>query len=268
MKAGELIDSLLRYHKWKESVPGYVENDSPLFSYRNKSGRHCGRAADAPYSCSSLFLARLIIKREQEYYSRLKNRTYDNNWGGKSGARNAWIASMKEYGNAFHTVRDGLLTLESAFFELCGGFVKNEQENEIPLDNIKLSGRELLDDDAHRVEIELESIGQEIKGLWNSEGSRNIFLEMMKNTTSVGFVALGLDLICRNCQGYLDATKPATTTRNSYEAARASFDQGLYATASGRVTRSSLNYEQQQLNQEVESSSRRMNSWQQQNSYN
>jgi hypothetical protein len=181
MKAGELIDSLLRYHKWKESVPGYVENDSPLFSYRNKSGRHCGRAADAPYSCSSLFLARLIIKREQEYYSRLKNRTYDNNWGGKSGARNAWIASMKEYGNAFHTVRDGLLTLESAFFELCGGFVKNEQENEIPLDNIKLSGRELLDDDAHRVEIELESIGQEIKGLWNSEGSRNIFLEMMKS---------------------------------------------------------------------------------------
>ena len=100
----------------------------------------------------------------------------------------------------------------------------------------------------------------------------NLFLLLVPSpiidTTSVGFVALGLDLICRNCQGYLDATKPATTTRNSYEAARASFDQGLYATASGRVTRSSLNYEQQQLNQEVESSSRRMNSWQQQNSYN
>ncbi len=148
--------------------------------YRNKLGRFCGRAADAPYASSALFLSKLMLKREQDCYALLKSRTYDNNWGGKSGARNAWIASMKEYGNDLSVVRDGLLTLEDALFEMCGGFldekddeaqVENDDRKNEPIHSVK----ELLEKPEARFDLELESSVQKINGLWNSRQSRLVF---------------------------------------------------------------------------------------------
>eukprot|EP00551_Chaetoceros_affinis_P012548 CAMPEP_0203679712 /NCGR_PEP_ID=MMETSP0090-20130426/36666_1 /ASSEMBLY_ACC=CAM_ASM_001088 /TAXON_ID=426623 /ORGANISM="Chaetoceros affinis, Strain CCMP159" /LENGTH=1444 /DNA_ID=CAMNT_0050547455 /DNA_START=38 /DNA_END=4369 /DNA_ORIENTATION=- len=139
-----------------------TEIESALFSYRNKMGRFCGRAADAPYASSPLFLGKLILKREQDCYTPLKSRTYENNWGGKSGARNAWIASIKEYTNDLGALRDGLLTLEDALFEMCGGFHEESGDSK----TIDLSGKELLEKKETRFEIELESSVQKINGLW------------------------------------------------------------------------------------------------------
>ncbi len=155
------------------------QNGTPrlaLSNYRNKLGRFCGRAADAPYAASSLFLGKLILKREQDCYMPLKNRTYENNWGGKSGARNAWIASMKEHSNNITALRDGLLTLEDALFDMCGGF-KNEEvsvSTEPPL-----SGKELLENREMRFDIELESSVQAFNGLWNSRTARIVFREII-----------------------------------------------------------------------------------------
>ena len=154
----------------------------PLEVYRNKLGRFCGRAADAPFSSSALFLSRLMLKREQELYAPLKSRTYDNNWGGKSGARNAWIASMKQYGNDMTAVRDGLLTLEEAFFEMCGGFhdEKEDRDSEVVAsESSNLSAKELLENSNTRFDIELESSVQKINGLWNCKQSRLVFREII-----------------------------------------------------------------------------------------
>lgn len=148
-----------------------------LSNYRNKMGRFCGRAADAPYAASPLFLGKLILKREQDCYLPLKNRTYENNWGGKNGTRNAWIASMKEHANNITAVRDGLLTLEDALFEMCGGFKNEEIEHSDPA----LSGKELLENSVTRSDIELESSVQTINGLWNSRISRLVFREIISS---------------------------------------------------------------------------------------
>ena len=168
-----------------ENVSNQKDDLTPnsLATYRNKIGRFCGRAADAPYSSSALFLSKLLMKREHDCYMPLKSRTYENNWGGKSGARNAWIASMKEYAHDLIVVRDGLLTLEDALFEMCGGF-HDEKENEeggIEEEDLKanLSGKELLETRETRFEIELESSVQKINGLWNSRGSRLVFREII-----------------------------------------------------------------------------------------
>jgi hypothetical protein len=114
LSGSELIESLSRFGKW-DSGRGYFENDAVFLSYRNTLGRHCGRAADAPYASSPIFLARLMVKREAELYAKLKIRSYDNNWGGKSGARGLWTNSMKDYAFDFQTAKQGLLTLENAF---------------------------------------------------------------------------------------------------------------------------------------------------------
>ena len=148
-----------------------------LINYRNKMGRFCGRVADAPYAASPLFLGKLILKREQDCYMPLKNRTYENNWGGKNGARNAWIASMKEHANNITAVRDGLLTLEDALFEMCGGFKNEEAVKSEPA----LSGKELLENRETRSDIELESSVQTINGLWNSKTSRLVFREIISS---------------------------------------------------------------------------------------
>jgi hypothetical protein len=176
------------------------ENDSPLVeaacfpleSYRNKLGRFCGRAVDAPFSSSVAYLSKLVIKREHECYMPLKNRTHENNWGGKSGTRNAWIASMKEYANDIQAIRDGLLTLEDALFEMCGGFHNENIESahrEVggdgvsddvsDLKNVGLSGKALLEKRETRFEIELESSVQQINGLWNCRESRLVFREII-----------------------------------------------------------------------------------------
>lgn len=252
MTGFDLLRCLIRAEKWRNHQQKYNESDSTLFSYRNKLGRFCGRAADAPHASSPLFLARLILKREQEFYMPLKNRSYDNNWGGKSGARNAWIASMKDFADDLNTVREGLLTLENAFYELCGGNSEGNVETEK-----SETAKELLEDTEQRFDMELESLQKDMKRLWNSRQTRSIYREIMSSSTSVGFLALGLDLLCRNCQAYLDATKPATkSTRNS------SLDVYQNGTST-RLTRSQ--YDQQTSYQQE--GGRRMNAWQQQHSY-
>ncbi len=249
----ELLGGVIRAKKWKHQYPGYVEHDSPLFSYRNKLGRYCGRAADAPYAASKFFFSKLMMKREQEYYTFLKNRSYENNWGGKVGLRNAWIASMKENFDDLNALRDGLLCLEDAFHELCG---QNDQEDKNDSGSIH-TAKELLEDENLRCDIELESLGLKINGLWHCQDSRAVFQEIISTSDSLGIFALGLDLLCRNCQAYLEATKPQAVTRKSSSAYhQPTYDQGTY-TASGRLTRSAYSTDQQ-------TTSRRMNSWQMQ----
>jgi len=253
LTSSNLIDCLVRSQRWKNQQDGYCEDDDlKLFAYRNKLGRFCGRAADAPDAASASSLSRLVLKREQELYVPMKNRAYDNTWGGKSGARNAWIASMKDYAYDFDAIRDGLLTLENAFFELCGADCDQGEEESLEA-SVPREAEDLLMDTKHRFDIELESI-ENREGLWNSQEARRIYRFMVSSCTSLGFLALCLDLLCRNCQAFLHRNKP-TMTRNSC-------DPALYATGTGRVTRSS--YEQPLGQQQP---TRRMNAWQQQNGY-
>ena len=221
----ELLDGLCRYIRWNRKDRGYFEDDASFLAYRNALGRHCGKASEAAISSTPMYLARLMMKREQELYMPLKNRSYDNNWGGKSGARNAWITTMKDYCFDLCTARDGLLTLESALFELTGGV---EEEPDTQSD-----GKSLLNDEAARLDIELESIDKSINALWNSRESRAIFraivecesirfpgavrrcgavpshvasLHSLASKTTC-FLALALDLLYRNCRSYLDKNK-------------------------------------------------------------
>jgi hypothetical protein len=175
----ELLESITRYVRWKNKEKSYFEFDAVFHSYRNPLGRHCGRAADAPYSSSPVAFARYMVKKEQELYSKLKNRNYDNNWGGKSGARAVWTNSMKDYTFDFRAARDGLLTLEHAFYELMDG-CPSEGGNEAP------NGKELLENRATRDDIELESLdNKNITGLWNTPGSRAVFHEIVSSKSHV-----------------------------------------------------------------------------------
>jgi hypothetical protein len=115
-----------------------------------------------------------MVKCEAELYQRLKVFAFDNNWGGKNGSRNAWVTSMKDYAFDFQTVREGLLTLENAFFELMGGSKDDSEKSQ-------RSGKELLEDPSTREDIELESIDTNISGLWNSRASRNVFIEIVSS---------------------------------------------------------------------------------------
>jgi len=170
----KVLESISRFRKWKSSDNGYVEDDAAYLGYRNSLGRFCGRAADAGDAATPVALARLMVRREQELYAPLKSRTFDNNWGGKSGARNAWITNMRDYCYDLDTVRTGLLTLEDAFFELTGGVPDGWQD-------LSRSAKDLLDDNAYRFDIELESIEKKITGLWNSAETRAIFLEIISS---------------------------------------------------------------------------------------
>ena len=95
LSSPELMLSICRFARWDQKDKTYFEFDAAFHSYRNGIGRHCGRAADAPYSSSPMYFARMMVKKEQELYSKLKNRNYSNNWGGTSGARAIWCNSMK-----------------------------------------------------------------------------------------------------------------------------------------------------------------------------
>lgn len=176
----ELLDSLCRHIHWSSKYKGYFEDDAAFLSYRNSLGRHCGRAADASVSSTPDFLARLMVKREQELYMPLKNRSYDNNWGGKSGARNTWINSMRDFCFDFITVRDGLLTLENAFFELTGGIPEIASDPQP-------DPKGLLSDEATRNDIELENMDKNASSLWNSRESRAIFREIVDSKAFVFF---------------------------------------------------------------------------------
>lgn len=70
-----------------------------------------------------------------------------------------------------------------------------------------LSGKDLLYDHTSRFDIELESLSNDIKGIWNSSDAREIFREIIRVSETVSVLALGLDLICRNAQSYIAQTK-------------------------------------------------------------
>lgn len=169
-----LIQSICRFHKWKQKDAHYFEQDAAFLAFRNNIGRHCGKAADASHAMTPIRFGQYMVKCEAELYQKLKILAYDNNWGGKSGSRNAWITSMREYSFDFDTARDGLVTLENAFFELIGGEFNEETDK-----NSSLSAKELLSNPETREDIELESIETGVTGLWSSQASRNVFLEIV-----------------------------------------------------------------------------------------
>lgn len=176
----ELIQGLRRATLWTNNDKRYMENDSKFLCYRNSMGRFCGRQIDAPFAASPFFFAKQMIKREAEFYAPLKNRSNWNEWGGRSAARNAWLNKMKDPNVNLYFVRDGLLTLETAFFQMSGGFeALTNTENDMVESNSFPSGKELLQDESYRFDIELESITGVPKSLWNSREARAIFLEII-----------------------------------------------------------------------------------------
>ena len=181
LSAVQIVEGVSRYLMWRTQYDGYSEENFDLQNYRNALGRYCGRAADAPYASTPAFLARHMIKKEQDLYPPLKNRVYENEWGGKSGARNAWVASVKEYGHDIGTLRNGLLTLEEAFFNFCGRFDAYVGVVELePALRDQRTGKDILADDKLLFEIELETFGQAAKlGLWNSPVSRKVFQQIV-----------------------------------------------------------------------------------------
>jgi len=236
----EIVRGIARAIKWETQHPGYVEHDAPFLSYRNGFGRFCGRAAEAPSSTSAQAFAKHMIKKENDVYNPLKNRTYENNWGGKAGTRAAWTSSLREHGHSFEAVRDGLLTFENAVFELTGGFIANEEKNEeevsVTQDNSNpITGKDLLYDETSRFDIELETLGRDVKGLWNSYDTRQIFREIISTSKTVSVLALGLDLVCRNAQAYIDRTKSSAVepvsldTSGLYGRRRAAVKPGGYS---------------------------------------
>lgn len=85
------------------------------------------------------------------------------------------LVYCRDYTFDFQSARDGLLTLENAFFELMDG---------VPDDSGKdtTGGKEILEDKAKRDDIELESIdNKNILGLWNSPESRAVFYEIVNS---------------------------------------------------------------------------------------
>lgn len=234
--ANELVDGVIRAIKWSTQRQGYIEHDAPFLSYRNGLGKFCGRPVEAPSSMTSLAFTKHMIKKEQDLYLQFKNRTLENNWGGKSGARNAWVSSLKDQGDCFDVAKNGLLTLEEAFFELSGGFGTPKPSNDDLFDSLtnektdidaaptngesttsngttnasgpgKLSGKDLLYDEVSRFDIELESLGTDVQGLWNTPDTREIFREIISSSITVSVLALGLDLISRNSNAYFNRTK-------------------------------------------------------------
>jgi hypothetical protein len=228
LREEDLLESLCRFTKWKTADSNYSEHDASFLSYRNSMGRFCGRAVEAGCAATPEILGRAMVRREQDLYQPLKSRTYDNSWGGKNGTRNAWITSMKDYCRDFRTARVGLLTLENAFFELTGG---NAEDN---VSDYAHAAKAMLADPVKRCDIELESIEKNVNGLWNSKETRAIFYQIVENATTTGFLSLALDLLCRNCQSYIDANKLTQNTRRS---APSDFYAEAAAASSGRSTR-------------------------------
>jgi hypothetical protein len=233
LNSTDLIESICRYKKWASNDRGYFEHDAAFLSYRNSLGRHCGKAADAGLSATPMYFARLLVRREQELYNPLKVISYDNNWGGKSGARNNWILSMKDNCFDFGSAQSGLLCLEQALLELTGGF----PESMVPPTR---DARSILTDLNARFDVELESIDKDVKTLWNSRQSRDVFLEIVKSCSTTGVLALALDLLCRNCWAFIDSNTSKQKGRGERVSA---YDVGV---PSMRTTR-------------------RMNAWQQAN---
>jgi hypothetical protein len=298
LSGNDLVEGIGRYKKWQTKDPGYFEDDAVFLAYRNGLGRQFGKAADATHAMSPMRFGQFMVKREGELYQRLKAFTFDNNWGGKSGSRNAWITSMRDYAFDFQTVRDGLLALENAFFELIGGSFRGDDNEDAP------SAQDLLDNPETREDIELESIDTSVAGLWNSHESRKVFLEIVTSEFSqlrlqivwsflcmcsllffhhfasidcktVGILSLALELLSRNTRVYIDGNTPhrgkggAATSNATQEPTGLGYDQ--YAPLPMRTTRRMNAWQQQQAAEDVAfwdqapatRTSRRMNAWQQ-----
>lgn len=184
LSGSDLVECISRHYKWQTRDPDYFEDDAVFLAYRNGLGKQFGKASDAAHAMSPIRFGQFMVKREGELYQRLKMFTFDNNWGGKIGSRNAWITSMRDYAFDFETVRDGLVALENAFFELIGGSLRGS-------DNVDVaSARDLLDNPQTREDIELESIDSSAGGLWNSQESRNVFIEIVTSELNLLQVAL------------------------------------------------------------------------------
>jgi hypothetical protein len=222
-----LLQGICRLMKRSKNDSSYFESDAAFLAYRNSSGRHCGKASEAAQAMTPIRFCQFMVRREAELYQGLKHIVYDNAWGGKNGNRNAWGASMKDFAFDLETAKEGLLTLESALVEITGGLPENATEEEP-------SGRALLENPATREDIELESIEKGVKTLWNSRASRAVFLEMMKTCKTVGFLALGFELLIRNAVAYIDA--------NTIKGTAAAADVRPYeAGASSRSSRRGMN---------------------------
>jgi len=195
----DVIAGMVRAMRWTSQDCSYAEDDHAHILYRNKLGKFCGKASEAAGSATAQAFSRFMVKREGELYIPLKNRSLENNWGGKSGARNLWLQSLRDNSHNFEALRNALIMLESAFYELITGesapFISDESSSE---------ARQTVFTPEARFNVELESIGNDVTGLWNSPETRSIFLEVTKSTTSIGVLALALDLLCRNCKVYLD----------------------------------------------------------------
>lgn len=202
LEGNEVLESIIRAEKYSNDK-NYREDDSSYLSYRNSLGKFCGRPTEAAYASTPLLLARLILRREGELYAKLKIRSYDNNWGGKSGNRAKWTNAMRDFTYDISSVKHGLLTLENAFFELTGEFDDYPNVD----DSRALPDAEtILNDAKTRNQIELESY-EKVQGLWNSPESRSVFIYIVSNCSTVGMLALSFDLLCRNTTKYLRVHK-------------------------------------------------------------
>ena len=160
---------------------------------------------------------------------------------------------MNDFAFDFQSAKEGLLTLEGALTEMLGGLPETESDTEP-------SGKDLLENPTTRDDIELESIEKGVKGLWNSRASRAVFLEIIQGCKTVGFLVLGLELLCRNTYAYIDSnttvksapavpeatpydvgpTRSSRRSVNSWQQEDSSFYEDLPVRSSRRVPR--VNY--------------------------
>ena len=205
----------------------YDEFDAQIYSYCNTLGKFCGRnSSDAQISSTPFALSKVFLRKENEMYTKLKNRVHNNTWGSKSVLRSTWIQTLKDEGYNFEIVKTCLLSLEEGINDLVDimymeinekSFVStsNENSNIENLDLEDLSNR-LFNDPSFRSELELESIGQQkITSLWSSPKVRNVFRAITKSAADTGVLALCLDILSRNCFAFIDANTVKKSSRST-----------------------------------------------------
>jgi len=207
----------------------YYEQDSQIFSYHNTLGKYCGRNADDAQIASTPFaLSKIMLRKESEMYSKLKNRVMENRWGrANTGFRNNWIQTLRDEGHKMEVVRTCLVSLEGAIFDLIETMYAETSNNHnsdgyqdsmtiTPSSEVTTTTKDMLVDAVFRSDIELESIGQQkIISLWTSKEVRSVFLAILKYSEDVGVLALGLDLLCRNCFAFIDANTVKKASRSN-----------------------------------------------------
>ena len=228
LEGAHIVEGLLIAHKWKtQAETGNVELDAPYINYRNIMGRYCGKNANEAFaSWTPSALSKLMMRKENDMYTKLKNRTYSNEWGQRLGMRNIWIQTLKDEGFKFSVAQSCLVNLEGAMHDLIEsihvddphyGLLANNNNN-IDVKQTSEEIKESLQDASFRSELELESIGQKMTSLWTSPQVRSVFLAIVQHATEVGVLALCLDLLHRNCIAYI---KSNTVKKSSRSASRA-----------------------------------------------